>query len=187
MVDFQSASGVVKRVPAGKSSESNDVHPSSFPNTITCTKKDYSETCVKRPLAKQQKIGLQDQLWLNAGQMYCRMLHREHSAIFSTFIKLPFILKIFVLLNLGGRFTQALLYIQCVFTSLHYNNQFGFTLSQDSDVIGNLPSLIGVFDVFSGDCNQTGRISRMSCVTTKNHVTIQQQQWWMFVTETLRF
>ena len=39
----------------------------------------------------------QDQLSLNAGQMYCRMLQREHSAIFSTFIKLPFAFKIFVL------------------------------------------------------------------------------------------
>ena len=29
--------------------------------------------------------------------MYCRMLHGEHSAILSTFIKLPFIIKIFVL------------------------------------------------------------------------------------------
>ena len=40
MVDFQSASGVVKGVPAGKSRESNDVHPSSFPNTITCQNKN---------------------------------------------------------------------------------------------------------------------------------------------------
>ena len=34
---------------------------------------------------------------LNAGQKYCRMLQREHSAILSTFITLPFIIKIFVL------------------------------------------------------------------------------------------
>ena len=32
-----------------------------------------------------------------AGQKYCRMLQREHSAIFLTFIKLPFVIKIFVL------------------------------------------------------------------------------------------
>ena len=37
------------------------------------------------------------QLSLNAGQKYCRMLQREHSAIISTFIKLPFVIKIFVL------------------------------------------------------------------------------------------
>ena len=49
----------------------------------------YSKTCLKRPLKKE------DQLSLNAGQKYCRM---EHSAILSTFIKLPFVnIKIFVL------------------------------------------------------------------------------------------
>ena len=53
----------------------------------------YSETCVKRPLAKRQKIGFPDQLSLNAGKMY----QGGHSAILSTFIKLPFVSKIFVL------------------------------------------------------------------------------------------
>ena len=33
----------------------------------------------------------QDRLTLNAGQKYCRMLKWEHSAILSTFIKLPFV------------------------------------------------------------------------------------------------
>ena len=50
----------------------------------------YSKTCVKRPLSKRQKIGFQDQLSLNAGQKYCRMR-------LSTFVKLPFVIKIFVL------------------------------------------------------------------------------------------
>ena len=35
---------------------------------------NYSKTCVKRPLSKRSKIGFQDQLSLNAGQKYCRML-----------------------------------------------------------------------------------------------------------------
>ena len=43
------------------------------------------------------KIGFQDQLSLNAGQKYCRITQGEHSAILSTFIKLPFVIKIFVL------------------------------------------------------------------------------------------
>ena len=34
---------------------------------------------------------------LNEGQKYCRMLQGEHSAILSTFYKLPFIFKTFVL------------------------------------------------------------------------------------------
>ena len=58
---------------------------------------NFSKTCVKRPLSKRPKIGLQDQLLLNAGQKYIRMLQGEQSAILSTFIKLPFFIKIFVL------------------------------------------------------------------------------------------
>ena len=56
----------------------------------------YGKTCVKRPFSKRPKIGLQDQLSLNAGQKYCRMLQGEHSAILLTFIKLPFVITIFV-------------------------------------------------------------------------------------------
>ena len=37
----------------------------------------------------------EDQLSLNAGQKYCRMLQGEHSAILSTFIKLLFVIKVF--------------------------------------------------------------------------------------------
>ena len=52
---------------------------------------------MKLPLSSRLKIGFQDQLSLYAGQKYCRMLQGEHSAILSTFIKLPFVIKIFVL------------------------------------------------------------------------------------------
>ena len=55
-----------------------------------------SKTCVKRPLSKRPKIGFQDQS-LNVGQKHCRILQREHSAKLSTYIKLPFVIKIFVL------------------------------------------------------------------------------------------
>ena len=58
-------------------------------------KKTYSKTCVKPPLSKRPKIGFQDQLSLNICQKYCRMLQGEHSAILLTFIKLPFVIKIF--------------------------------------------------------------------------------------------
>ena len=57
----------------------------------------YSITCVNRPLSERPQISFQDQLSLNAGQKYCRKLQGEHSAILSTFIKLPFGIKIFVL------------------------------------------------------------------------------------------
>ena len=39
-----------------------------------------------------QPLKKEDQLSLNAGQKYCRMLQGEHSAILLTFIKLPFVI-----------------------------------------------------------------------------------------------
>ena len=59
--------------------------------------KYYSKTCVKHPLSKRPKIGFQDQLSLSAGQKYCRMIQGEHSAILLAFIKLSFVIKIFIL------------------------------------------------------------------------------------------
>ena len=79
----------------------------------------YSKTCLKQPLSKSPKIGFQDQLSLNAGQKYCRMLQWEHSAILSTFIKLPFSLRSLFCLFLSGRFTQA-------FTVCNFYSKFGY-------------------------------------------------------------
>ena len=59
--------------------------------------RNYLKTCFKGPLKKNTKISFQDQLSFNAGQKYCRMLPLEHSAILLTFIKLPFVIKTFVL------------------------------------------------------------------------------------------
>ena len=57
----------------------------------------YSKPVLSHHSKKKTKIGFQDRLSLNAGQKYCRMLQGEHSAILSTFIKLPFVINIFVL------------------------------------------------------------------------------------------
>ena len=57
----------------------------------------YSKTYVKRPLSKGPQIGFQDQLSLNSDQEYCRMFQGEHSATLSTLLKLPFVIKIFIL------------------------------------------------------------------------------------------
>ena len=57
----------------------------------------YSKTCLKGLFKKKTKIGFQDQLSLYAGQKYCRMLQGEHSEILLSIIKLPFVIKIFVL------------------------------------------------------------------------------------------
>ena len=66
------------------------VKTNSTPENYTVTVKPvYSQ--------KAKKIGIQDKLSLNAGQKYCRMLQGEHFAILWTFIKLPFVIKIFAL------------------------------------------------------------------------------------------
>ena len=64
------------------------------PKSFVCVKQNLCKTAT----LKKTKFGFQDQLWLNsAGQKYCRMLQGEHSAVLSTFITLPFVIKIFVL------------------------------------------------------------------------------------------
>ena len=69
----------------------------------------YSKTCLKRSLEKKTKIGFQCQSSLNAGQKYCRMLQWEHSAILSTYIKLPSVIKTLFCLFLSGRLRQVFL------------------------------------------------------------------------------
>ena len=64
----------------------------------------YSKTCVKQPPSIRLKIGFQDQLLLNAGQKYSRMLQGEHSAILLTFIYNLSLRSLFCLF-LSGRFT----------------------------------------------------------------------------------
>ena len=44
---------------------------------------------------EDQNLFFKIDLSLNAGQKYCKMLQWEHSAILSTFFKLPFVIKIF--------------------------------------------------------------------------------------------
>ena len=90
------------------------VHVHCPPVVVTALKNptsSISKTCVKRPLSKRQKIGFQDQLLLHAGQKYCRMLKGEHSTIISTFIKLPFVIKVLFCLFLSGRFHR----FHCIF------------------------------------------------------------------------
>ena len=68
-------------------------------NTISCIFLQKIKLNTVKPVLsgqsqRRQELGFQDRLWLNAGQKYCRMLPLEHSAILSTFIKLPFVIKI---------------------------------------------------------------------------------------------
>ena len=81
----------------------------------------YSITCVNQQLSKRPKIGFQDQLSLNAGQKYCRMLQVEYSAIFSTYIKLPIVINIFVLSTFEWLFYTGFTVYVCLDKSV-----FGF-------------------------------------------------------------
>ena len=74
----------------------------------------YSKTCLKQSLSKRLTIGFQDQLLLNAGQKYCRMLQGEHSAILLTCIKLPFVINTLFCLFLSGHLRQVSLYNVCL-------------------------------------------------------------------------
>ena len=65
----------------------------------------------KTATLKKTNMGFQDQLSLNACQKYCIMLQGEHSAILSTFIKLPFVFKIFILSIFEWPLRQVLLYM----------------------------------------------------------------------------
>ena len=60
----------------------------------------YSKICVKNPLSKDQKLVFKTNYRLMHVRKYCRM----HSAILSTFIKLPFVIKVFVLSTFEWQF-----------------------------------------------------------------------------------
>ena len=74
---------------------------------------------------KRPKIDFQDQLSLNAGQKYCRMHQGEHSAILSTFIKLPLVTKIIVLSIFEWLFYTGFTVITNPFKLLSYDVAFG--------------------------------------------------------------
>ena len=69
-----------------------------FLQNAPCWLSQQSNLC-KTATLKKTKYGFQNQVHvsLNAGQKCCSMLQREHSAILLTFIKLPFVIKTFVL------------------------------------------------------------------------------------------
>ena len=58
---------------------------------------NYSRTCLKRPLKKKTKIGFLDQVSLNAGQKYCRMLQERILQYFRPSLSYHLSLRPFVL------------------------------------------------------------------------------------------
>ena len=67
------------------------------------TKKTYSKTCLKGPLSKEPKIVFKTNYRLMKVKSIAEcskgsiLQYLEHSAILLTFIKLPFVIKVFVL------------------------------------------------------------------------------------------
>ena len=91
----------------------------------------YSKTCLKQPLKKKTKTGFQDRLSLTAGQEYYRMLQGEHSAILSTFIKLPFVINVFVLSIFEWLFYIGLLYFCFEYQYVnHCHSSMSITVTQ---------------------------------------------------------
>ena len=136
----------------------------------------YSKTCVKGPLSKRPKIGFQDQLLLNAGQKYCRMLQWEHSAIFSTYIKLPFVIKIFILSVFVRLFT---LWFYC--TVLHMVNVLCFFLFSNKilDIRHGIHKMLGRIANREGPDQTTSDLRcSLICVCTDclGHLNRQLQQ-----------
>ena len=84
---------------------------------------DYSKTCINGHSQKDTKLifktdyrlmKVESKLMQNAhlaGQKYCRMLQGEHSAILLTFIKLPFVIKTFVLSIFEWPFYTVVLFV----------------------------------------------------------------------------
>ena len=69
---------------------------------------------------KYRKLVFKTNILLNAGQKYCRMLQGKHSSIFSTFIKLPFVIKIFILSIFEWQFYTGFTvyqYAECVMST----------------------------------------------------------------------
>ena len=81
------------------------MYPVSLPQVVVLCFV-YSNTCVKRPLQKDHKLVSKTNYRL---MQVKNIAEWEHSAILSTFIKQPFVIKLFVLCILSGRFTQILL------------------------------------------------------------------------------
>ena len=72
----------------------------------------YSKTCVKQPLLKRPKIGFKDQLSLNAGQKYCRMLQGwSILQYFRPSLSYQLFLGSLFCLFLSSCFTQVLLFL----------------------------------------------------------------------------
>ena len=78
---------------------------------------DTAKILCKNGHSYKDKYVFQDRLSLNAGQKYCILLQREHSAMLLAFIELPVVIKTFVL-----SFFEWLFYTGFTVYQLNYIN-----------------------------------------------------------------
>ena len=123
-------------------------------------KPKYSKTCLKWPFKMKTKNLFQDRLSLHEGRRYCRMLHgsilqyfgssllqNAPSAILSIFIKLPFVIKIFVL------------------SIFEWPFKTGFTASK---------SVLGSFDAFLSSADFFSEIKQFQKILWEYHQSVKQ-------------
>ena len=67
----------------------------------------YSKTCLKRPLKTKSINWFSSPIIAICSSKVLQNAPREHSVIFSTFIKLPFVFRVFVLSIFEWSFTQV--------------------------------------------------------------------------------
>ena len=95
--------------------------------------------------SKKTENGFQDQLSLNAGEQYCRML-------LSTFIKLHLSLRSLFCLVLSGHFTQVLLYLPIAIGESDLFCRYGEIFTLDV-LVSNGIDVLTFFTV--SDCTRT--------------------------------
>ena len=87
----------------------------------------YSKTCLRRPLKKKTKLFLKTDYRLMQVKSFAECY--KHSAMLLTFIKLPLVIKIFVLSILSGRLRRVLLYVPCIcYATLGALSSYAITL-----------------------------------------------------------
>ena len=79
----------------------------SLREPFTCTRRVYSITCLRRLLKKKTKECFSKPIIAKCRSKVLQNAPREHSAILWTFIKLPFVIRIFVLSNFEWPFKVA--------------------------------------------------------------------------------
>ena len=116
---------------------------------------------------KQTEFFFQDLLSLNAGQKCCRMLQGEHSAILSTFIKLLFVIKIFILSIFEWPFYTDFTLLSFYFDL--FSIQAAIPSKKPPSQPGTPPPVAKKPDISKRPCSQTRTPPRPSPKPTKRH------------------